>query len=136
MMRKFIKKILVKKWAREIASEFTPQPESKGNICGLGGQGYQPFSRSWDSIYQEAPLMIRKAIDPNTNLTMRECLFFGYFGPLEYWCETYLQGQYYLWSDLYGINLILTEERDKVFWELKWGPKLPPARIMEGINVQ
>lgn len=90
-----------------------------------------PFKKKWQEVFNELPedsevkRMSQDQIDKNVNVVL-EFLYFVYYGPLEAWCEKHLQGSYYLWCDNKKICIILLEERDRVFWLLKWGNDLPP----------
>lgn len=127
-----IKPILIRLWARKLANRIhatTYKQERKNepkNICGSGGQYNQPMIRSWNSIYDDEH-SLQKVDWSKKELTLaaKESLFFGYFGPLEAWCEKYLTGDFALWSDDKNVYLLIHHEYDQTYFALKWGGKLP-----------
>lgn len=127
-----IKAMLVRRWAKDITNvhfDFVESTAAAENICGLGGQKNQPMSKCWNEIFNQTH-QLAKPITAGQNLSIeyKESLFFGYFAPLEHWCEQNLVGEYALWSDPDRVYLLLLHEHDIVHWALRWGFELPHAR--------
>jgi hypothetical protein len=104
----------------------------QGNRCGLGGQR-AALSRRWTSIHNETHT-VQVVEEQVLSRQAVEFLFYTYFAPLEYWCERNLQGDYYLWSDEYQVNLILLNPDDTVAWQLIWGNGLPSLSALDEIQ--
>ena len=116
--------------AAELAQLRAELPQAaRGNLCGLGGQ-QAALSRRWTSIHNETHT-VQVVEEQVLSRQTVEWLFFAYFAPLEYWCEQNLQGDYYLWSDDYQVNLILLDTDDTVVWQLIWGNCLPCVSDLE-----
>mgnify|MGYP006288440559 CR=1 FL=1 len=137
-MLKLIKKILVKRWAKEITREISNQPEFNTqtaisefedckNIAGVGGQQFRPYFIRWNTILFQSKRysQLSTIVD---SVALKEELFFEYFGPLEHWCDENCQGQYYLWSDEHGIYRLFTNSVDDMLWNLTFEDQMPTMR--------
>jgi len=130
--RATIKPILLRRWARQLTnekhhttSEIIKESNPK-NLCGIGGHGVRPFYRSWNDLYNDTHST--NPIDPTKyelKRKVKETLFFGYFGPLEAWCERQFTGDFALWSDEKGVYLMVFHDYDQTYFALKWGGTLP-----------
>jgi hypothetical protein len=103
------------------------------NRCGSGGQTFQPLTKTWADVFLEWPgdSSVRQMSQQQLNKQARavtEELFFGYFGPLESWCERNFAGEFYLWSDDIDLYLLIMEANDRTLWQLTWGNALPHAQ--------
>lgn len=138
-MFKIIKRILIKRWAGEIrksiANGTMPNSKpfsSKKNLAGLGGQEFQPYFISWEALITQskshASLSIWKKARP---IAVKEHLFFEYFAPLEYWCDSNCIGHYYLWSDSMGVYRAFLDPMDIMLWNLTFEKGMPS---MQEIN--
>jgi len=132
-----IKPILIRYWARELTKKIYNIEHKKNcknevkNICGIGGQ-LTPIFRSWVDIYNDNhtinPLDSSKYVLKPAAI---EQIFFGYFGPLEAWCEQNFTGDFALWTDQKGIYLLLVHDYDRTYFSLKWGKNLPNFNSLE-----
>ena len=105
--------------------------DNPGNLCGSGGQAFRPMTRKWQEIFDQWPdhsLRIQA-----TKQDIYEALFFGYFGPLEAWCDRNLSHGFYLWSDDIGISLIIPHEQDRIMWMLTWNDGLPSPTDVDSL---
>lgn len=125
----FIKKILIKKWSREIVNEIKNHlPKSQKidckNLAGLGGQQFKSYMILWSDLVDQSR-------DPeikywrNDSLVVKESLFFEYFGPFESWCDNNCQGGYYLWTDRIGIYRVFNDPKDEVLYRLVFSKNMP-----------
>ena len=108
--------------------------DDPGNLCGSGGHTFRPMTKTWQEIFEEWPdhsLRIRATTKNSRAIT--ETLFFGYFGPLEAWCERNLSHGFYLWSDNITVSLIIPSEQDRIMWMLVWNDRLPTPEELDAI---
>ena len=126
------KSILIRRWKKEIIASYIKNKDTKKrddckNLAGLGGQGFRPRFISWQTILKQSKIRLSSyaGVRGMGDIAIREVLFFGYFGPLEAWCESNCQGGYFLWSDDSGVYLILMDEMDEVTWKLTWDGSMP-----------
>lgn len=133
----WITEIGVHWWRRRYAgyvADMTARPVT--TVPGPIALLHPPFVKKWQEVYEELPAdceirwMSQKEINKNRPAVM-EYLFFAYYGPLEAWCEKHLQGSYILWYDEKRIQFMMLEERDCVFWYLKWGKKMPSYSALD-----
>lgn len=135
-MLKIIKRILIKRWAKEIrkniADSTTPTTssfEGKKNLAGLGGQEFKPYFISWNVLTHQSRSHIRLTIRAKSDpIAVKEHLFFEYFGPLEHWCDTNCNGHYYLWSDSLGVYRAFIDPMDVMLWNLTFEGGMPTMR--------
>ena len=92
------------------------------NMAGLGGMGFRPRFVAWQTLFEQSSELRGWGNHP---YVVRETLFFGYFAPLEAWCDHNCQGPYYLWSDKVGIYLQLSDPMDDMLFKLTYGLDMP-----------
>lgn len=138
-MFEFIKKILIKKWSREIIREIKnhlPRSQSTDckNLAGLGGQQFKPYIVLWSDLAMQSR-------DPeikfyrHDSLAAKETLFFEYFAPFESWCDNNCQGGYYLWTDKIGVCRVFTDNRDEFLYRLVFSKNMPTMNEIYDIIV-
>ena len=108
--------------------------DKPGNLCGAGGQAFRPMTKTWQEIFDQWPdHSLRLQANSKNNRAIHEALFFGYFGPLEAWCDHNLSHGFYLWSDDKGVSLIIPSEQDRIMWMLVWNDRLPTPEELDAI---
>ena len=108
--------------------------DNPGNLCGAGGQSFGPMTKTWKEIFEEWPdHSLRIQATTKNSRAITETLFFGYFGPLEAWCERNLSHGFYLWSDNITVSLIIPSEQDRIMWMLVWNDRLPTPEELDAI---
>lgn len=86
------------------------------NIFGLGGKGSYLLKFHWDDLFHITHK--HDVNDCREPLSVRERLFFKYFGTWEHWLEENCEGKFGLtYNDDY-ILLYLESERDLFTWRL------------------
>lgn len=135
-MFKIIKRILIKRWTKDIrkalVEDIIPNKkpfEGKKNLAGLGGQEFKPYFISWDALIPQSRSHIRLTVWKKSNpIVIREHLFFEYFGPLEHWCDTNCNGHYYLWGDEMGVYRSFLDPMDIMLWNLTFEGGMPTMK--------
>jgi len=108
--------------------------DKPGNLCGAGGQSFGPMTNTWQEIFDQWPdHSLRLQLTAKNGRAIQEALFFGYFGPLEAWCERNLSHGFYLWSDDKSVSLIIPYEQDRIMWMLVWNDRLPTPEELDAI---
>ena len=92
------------------------------NMAGLGGMKFRPRFVMWQTLFEQSAELRGWGNRPNV---VRETLFFGYFAPLEAWCDHNCHGPYYLWADDVGIYLQLSDPMDDMLFKLVYGGGMP-----------
>jgi hypothetical protein len=135
MLRRWLARQLVGQlWQRAGHAQGPVGTYGAQNLCGSGGQTFRPMTRTWQEIFDEWPDNVLRIQANNKNqLAIREALFFGYFGPLESWCERNLSQPFYLWSDDHAVSIIIPGEQDRILWMLTWNDGLPTPRELDVI---
>jgi hypothetical protein len=108
--------------------------DKPGNLCGSGGQSFRPMTKTWQELFDEWPdRSLRMGATGKNNKAIVEAMFFGYFAPLEHWCERNLSHGFYLWSDNIIVSLIIPSEQDRIMWMLVWNDRLPTPEELDAI---
>ena len=134
--RRSLKKKLRRCVTRWLRGLLVPQSgvSSSQNLCGAGGQSFRPMTKKWQEIFDQWPdHSLRIQATSKNSRAIYEALFFGYFGPLEAWCERNLSHEFYLWSDDVGISLIIPQEQDRIMWMLTWNDGLPSPTDVDSL---
>ena len=106
----------------------------RGNLCGSGGHTFRPMTKTWQEIFDQWPdHSLRTRVRKDNQRAIIEELFFGYFGPLESWCERNLSHAFYLWTDDRGVALIIPDEEDRLLWKLTWDDGLPSPTDVDSL---
>lgn len=134
-----VKGLLIKKWSREIAIKAEQHRQQRSvrtadkNLAGLGGSCFNPASIQWTELYAQCGDFNLHYWADRPNV-IREHLFFAYFGPLEAWCDSNCQSQYYLWSDDRAIYRQFTDPADDLLWKMVWESYMPTMKEIELIS--
>lgn len=134
--RRSLKKKLRRRVTRWLRGLLVPQSgvSSSQNLCGAGGQSFRPMTKTWQEIFDQWPdHSLRLRATNKNSRAIHEALFFGYFGPLEAWCERNLSHGFYLWSDDITVSLIIPYEQDRIMWMLMWNDSLPTPEELDAI---
>ena len=110
-----------------------PVASASGNLCGAGGQYHPPMTKTWQELFDDWPDRSMRIVANKDNIrAIKEVMFFGYFAPLESWCERNFSSDFYLWSDETAIKLIVPDTNDRMLWMLTWNQGLPaPSELDE-----
>jgi len=123
--------------ARSLSGGTQPVASTSGNLCGAGGQNHPPMTKTWQELFDDWPDRSMRIVANKDNIrAIKEVMFFGYFAPLESWCERNFSSAFYLWSDETAIKLIIPDANDRMLWMLTWNQGLPaPGELDEVMRI-
>ena len=127
--RRYIKPKFIKWLAKDIAATFArpnvgDETPINLSIDEINKSWVKPMHITWQAIYDAWPnsTLIDNATD---DVKLSNILHRQYVSPIHNWCVDNLDGNFFLWSDSKGVNLLLIETRDRVLWKLTWNNILP-----------